>query len=152
MPTLRGSTSACMVRPSRRVSASLSPAPSIRASIGASGASPLASMADCSGRRSGSRPPCGQASRGRGRCVVENRRNLPAGQFIDLVADGPAVAAGGDHGRFQPRAIGVREEVVARLMCVSTVPSSVDEARSSAPALEFRRPETARRRATAMQY
>ena len=46
--------------------------------------------------------------------IVEDRRDLPAGDFIDVVADCPAVFAGRDDGRLEPRAVGVREEVVAR--------------------------------------
>ena len=115
MPILRGSTSACMLRPSSRVSASVSPASSIWASIGASGAMPLASMAESfrkAERKSATL--AGKRARGRGTCVVENRRNLPAGHFVDVVPDRPTVPAGRDQGRFQPGAIGVREEIVAR--------------------------------------
>jgi hypothetical protein len=46
--------------------------------------------------------------------AVENRCDLPAGDFVDVVADGPAVFAGRNDGRLQPRAVGVAEKVVAR--------------------------------------
>ena len=95
MPRLRGSTSARMVLPSRRVSASLSPA---RVDPGEHrcerGDSPFldgrlvqeggAEVGHLAGERAGARRAC----------IIEDRRDLPAGELIDLVADGPAVPAG----------------------------------------------------------
>ena len=56
----------------------------------------------------------GERARVRRARIVENRGDLPAGDFIDVVADCPAVFARWDDGGLEPRAVGVCEEVVAR--------------------------------------
>ena len=56
----------------------------------------------------------GERAGGRDPSVVEDRRNLPAGEGVDVVAHRPPVATGRQDGGLQPPAVGIREEVVAR--------------------------------------